>query len=98
MALSDLRYLYISFPAYTINAAWQLHAENDLGSLTVGKQADLLILGENPYKVDPLKMENIPVLGTFVAGRINDDLLELEEQDGVYVIRKKTGQSKNTKA
>lgn len=88
----------ISFPAYTINAAWQLHAEKDLGSLTVGKQADLLILGENPYNVDPLKLGNIPVLGTFVAGRINENLLELEDQNGIYVIKKKAGQKKNNKA
>jgi predicted amidohydrolase YtcJ len=88
----------ISFPAYTINAAWQLHAEKDLGSLTVGKQADLLILGENPYNVDPLKLGNIPVLGTFVAGRINENLLELEDQNGIYVIKKKADQKKNNKA
>ena len=86
------------FPAYTINAAWQLHAEKDLGSLTVNKQADLLILGENPYNVDPLKLENVPVLGTFVAGRMNDDLLELEDQNGIYVIKKKADQGKNNKA
>ncbi|CAB3984785.1 amidohydrolase, partial [Paramuricea clavata] len=71
-----------------------LHAEKDLGSLTVGKQADLLTLGENPYNVDPLKLGNIPVLGTFVAGRINKNLLELEDQNGIYVIKKKAGQIK----
>lgn len=34
--------------AYTINAAWQIHRDDDLGSLEVNKKADLPILSENP--------------------------------------------------
>ncbi|XP_072036010.1 putative amidohydrolase YtcJ [Amphiura filiformis] len=55
--------------SYTINAAWQLHLDNQLGSITVGKQADLVVLTENPYHVDPFKLEDIKVVETFLSGR-----------------------------
>ena len=55
--------------AYTINAAWQLHKEDTLGSLTKNKKADLVILSQNPYKVDPKKLDEIQVVQTFLNGR-----------------------------
>ena len=55
--------------AYTINAAWQLHKDDKLGSLTENKKADLVILSHNPYKVDPLQLEDIQVIDTFLDGR-----------------------------
>ena len=55
--------------AYTINAAWQLHKDDMLGSLTENKKADLVILSHNPYKVDPLQLEDIQVIDTFLDGR-----------------------------
>ena len=57
--------------AYTIDAAWQIHKEQELGSLTVGKRADLVVLSENPLKVDPFKLLEIKVLDTYLDGRSN---------------------------
>lgn len=37
--------------AVTIDAAWQIHKDDILGSLTKNKKADLLILSKNPYEV-----------------------------------------------
>lgn len=57
--------------AYTINGAWQLHREKDLGSITVGKKADLIVLSKNPYKVDPFDLETIEVVESFLEGKRN---------------------------
>ncbi len=55
--------------AYTINAAWQLKREKELGSLEVGKLADLVVLSANPKLVHPEKLHNtIQVLETYVGG------------------------------
>ena len=54
--------------AYTINAAWQLKREKDLGSLTVGKLADLVVLDSNPMVVQPDNLPNIQVLETYLGG------------------------------
>ncbi|XP_031563238.1 uncharacterized protein LOC116298816 [Actinia tenebrosa] len=57
--------------AYTINAAWQIHKDKELGSLTVGKQADLVILSDNPLKVDVFKLGDIKVVNTYLDGQSN---------------------------
>jgi predicted amidohydrolase YtcJ len=55
--------------AVTLGAAYQYFEEDTKGSITVGKQADLVILGENPLTADPAELENIPILETFSRGR-----------------------------
>jgi predicted amidohydrolase YtcJ len=55
--------------AVTLGAAYQYFEEDRKGSITVGKQADLVILGENPLAVDPRELEDIRVLETFSRGR-----------------------------
>ena len=60
--------------AYTIGPAWQLHKEKEIGSLEVGKLADLVILSANPYQVDPLLLdskEHIHVIETYTGGEAN---------------------------
>jgi len=55
--------------AVTLGAAYQYFEEDTKGSITVGKQADLVILGENPLTSDPAELQNIPILETFSRGR-----------------------------
>jgi predicted amidohydrolase YtcJ len=55
--------------AVTLGAAYQYFEEDTKGSITVGKQADLVILGENPLTTDPAELEHIPILETFSRGR-----------------------------
>ena len=54
--------------AVTLGAAYQYFEEDEKGSLTVGKRADLVILAENPLLVDPLQLENIAIVETFSRG------------------------------
>lgn len=56
--------------AYTINPAWLEHAEDDKGSVEVGKLADFCILGRDITAIDPHDISTTPVLMTIVGGRI----------------------------
>jgi predicted amidohydrolase YtcJ len=56
--------------AVTTHAAWQLMSENEIGSLEVGKYADLVILEEDPRKVEPTKISEIKVLETWLNGKV----------------------------
>ena len=55
--------------AITIDAAYQLFADNIVGSLELGKQADLVILAKNPRTTPPAEIRNIKVIGTYVDGK-----------------------------
>lgn len=54
--------------AITIDAAWQIGREQDLGSLEAGKMADFVVLGQNPLAVDPARLHEVPVLATWIGG------------------------------
>ncbi|MCZ6539305.1 MAG: amidohydrolase family protein [Chloroflexi bacterium] len=54
----------------TINAAYALHMDDVVGSLKPGKFADLVILSDNPMKVDPDELVNLNLLMTMVGGRV----------------------------
>lgn len=54
--------------AHTIAGARALGREQDLGSLTPGKRADFVVLGADPLAVDSGKIQDIPVLSTWVGG------------------------------
>lgn len=53
----------------TINAARMYFIEDKLGSLEVGKLADMVILDADPTKVVPEKLKEITVLETLVNGK-----------------------------
>ena len=54
--------------AVTIDAAWQIGQEKDLGSIEVGKMADFVILDRNP--LDPeAALRKIKVQATYRSGR-----------------------------
>jgi predicted amidohydrolase YtcJ len=54
--------------AITIDAAWQTHTDDQLGSLEVGKFADLVFLSDDPQRVDPDAIADITVTQTRLAG------------------------------
>jgi predicted amidohydrolase YtcJ len=55
--------------AVTIDAAWQLHADDVLGSISVGKHADFVVLDGDPEEVDPREIDQIRVLETWMGGK-----------------------------
>ncbi|HRW35967.1 MAG TPA: amidohydrolase [Thermotogota bacterium] len=55
---------------YTINAAYQLFMEDIVGSIEVGKYADMIILNENPYEVALDEISQIKVLATYINGEV----------------------------
>jgi predicted amidohydrolase YtcJ len=57
--------------AMTINAAWQCHMEDIVGSIEVGKMADFVILEQDPVdpKTDPEQIINIKISETWMDGK-----------------------------
>ena len=59
---------YLALQGFTSNAAYQYREEAYKGSITPGKTADLVVLDQNPLKVDPNEIKNIQVLKTIKSG------------------------------
>ncbi|NQV68466.1 MAG: amidohydrolase [Pseudohongiella sp.] len=55
--------------AITQGAAYQYFEEDEKGSITPGKRADLVILQHNPTRIDPLEIGNIAIIETFSRGQ-----------------------------
>jgi predicted amidohydrolase YtcJ len=55
--------------AQTIDAAYQLFADDVIGSLEVGKYADMVVLSADPRTVPPEEIADLEVRATFLAGK-----------------------------
>lgn len=55
--------------AVTLELAYQHHEEGEKGSISVGKRADLVILGADPRAVAPETIRDISVVETIKDGR-----------------------------
>lgn len=55
--------------AQTLDAAWQLFADDAIGSLEAGKYADLVVLSADPRTVPPERIAELEVRATYLAGR-----------------------------
>lgn len=53
---------------FTVNAAYAGFAENEVGSLALGKQADFIIIDADPFELEPSELAGIEVLRTVVGG------------------------------
>ncbi len=56
--------------AVTIEAAWQLRLDHEVGSLAAGKQADLVALADDPLDLDPADWPDIPIRATVLGGEV----------------------------
>ena len=60
---------YSALEAMTINAAYQ-HFEDDIkGTIEVGKQADFVVLSQDPLSIDIKNILEIEVVATFSRGQ-----------------------------
>ena len=59
---------YAALEAMTIDAAYQHFEEDIKGTIEVGKQADFVVLSEDPLGVDPSNLLNINVVATYSRG------------------------------
>ena len=55
---------------FTIDAAYQLHMEDEIGSLEVGKKADLVVLNRNLFETDPYEIHKVEAMITLMNGRV----------------------------
>ncbi|MFO0912567.1 MAG: amidohydrolase [Pirellulales bacterium] len=56
--------------AVTLDAAYSLRMEQEVGSISPGKLANFTLLNDNPVTCDPMKIRDIGVWGTVHEGRV----------------------------
>lgn len=62
--------LEAAIEAYTINAAYVMRQENIVGSIEVGKEADLILLDRNPFDISSNQISKTKVLETYLQGEL----------------------------
>jgi predicted amidohydrolase YtcJ len=76
--------------AYTLGGARMLGIEDQVGSIEVGKKADLILLDQNLFEIDPEDIPKTTVLATMFDGRVvhdvvyqlgDSELVDLEDYD-----------------
>jgi hypothetical protein len=56
--------------AYTVNGAYAEFAEREKGPLEVGKLADIVVLSQDIFSINPTAIPDVKVLYTIVGGRV----------------------------
>jgi predicted amidohydrolase YtcJ len=54
--------------AYTRNGAWLMHQEDLVGSIEVGKAADVVVLEKNLFELTAREIADVRVLRTLIDG------------------------------
>jgi predicted amidohydrolase YtcJ len=55
---------------YTLNGAFQLRRDRDLGSIEVGKSADLVVLNKNLFDIGAYEIHTVAPLAVLLEGRL----------------------------
>jgi len=56
--------------AYTMGSAYAEFQEKEKGSISSGKLADMVVLSDDIFSIDPAKIRDVKVLKTIVGGRV----------------------------
>jgi len=59
--------------AYTMGSAYAEFQENEKGSISAGKLADMVLLSDDVLSIDPAKIREVKVLKTWVGGKLTYD-------------------------
>jgi predicted amidohydrolase YtcJ len=59
-----------SVEAYTLGSAYAEFQEKEKGSITPGKLADMVVLSDDLFSIDPAKIRDVKVLKTIVGGKV----------------------------
>lgn len=54
--------------AMTMGAAYLLRLEEEVGSISIGKKADMVVLEQDPLEIDPKKLKDIKIITTIAEG------------------------------
>lgn len=83
--------------AYTVGAAYACRMDHLLGSITPGKLADLVILPEDPHRMTPADLGELPVQATMMGGvaRHDPDRLLPDPAEAAGGTRPTTGPSRS---
>ncbi|MGA8538010.1 MAG: amidohydrolase family protein [Terriglobales bacterium] len=65
--------------AYTMGSAYAEFQENEKGSITPGKLADMVLLSDDVLSIDPVKIRDVKVLKTWVGGKLTYDAKALRK-------------------
>jgi hypothetical protein len=74
LALNEAIDLASAIKAMTINAAYLMNTEEQVGSLEVGKYADIIILDQNLFEIPVEQIHSTEVLTTILAGKVVFDI------------------------
>jgi predicted amidohydrolase YtcJ len=56
--------------AYTMGSAFAEFQDKEKGSITADKLADMIILSDDIFKIDPVKIRDVKILKTIVGGKL----------------------------
>ncbi len=56
--------------AYTMGSAYAEFQDREKGSITSGKLADMVLLSDDIFSIDPARIRDVKVLKTFVGGKL----------------------------
>lgn len=62
--------------AITINAAWSLGMEDEIGSIEIGKRADFTVMDANPLSIEPKDWDGIEIWGVVLNGELRPNSRE----------------------
>ena len=63
--------LHDALRAVTVDAAYQLKMDHEVGTIECGKWADFAVLEADPFAVDAMALKDIPVWGVVLAGKLH---------------------------
>ncbi len=58
-----------AFRAVTIDAAYAMQREDEIGSIEIGKKANFVVFEENPLKTNPEQLKDMKILSTVYEGK-----------------------------